>query len=321
MEIKTGAVFGLIMVLIYNFLDAGKEVYSGHLVQSLHPMLVTFIVFSTVLVFFQCIFLVKLSRGYIIPLQYPVIITLLNITTVGSWVTFFYCLRYIEPAIASAIITGFAPLIIVLISPFLYRNEKRQYRLSLLLGIALCSLWLSIISLQGDNKNYSYSNYEIVAGIFLAISCAFFSILSNILSKKLSDRKCIPESIMAHRFYLTIIVTFSYIYDVNTEHLSDSGLFPGVLFLAILGVILPLWCLQYAIKHLAPAKVMIFMSISPVFTYVFQLLDPRLSPTYSSLVAILLLCCFSLATEIWQIRHKGRTLDNGYNGVPEDKRS
>lgn len=314
----SGAVFGFIMVFIYNFLDAGKEVYSGFLVQSAHPMMVTCIVFSTVLVFFQIFCLLRLRKEYLRPYRTWKPLVALNMTTAGSWITFFYCLKYLEPASASAIITGVAPLLMVMIVPFFFRTEKREYRWLLLTGIACSSLWLGVISLQEGRNTYNLSVQEVIIGIALSIGCALFSIFSNILSKKLSEDECRPESIMAHRFYLTVLVTLLFSFQLQDVQSDMQNLFPGVLLLAVLGLIIPLWCLQYGIKSLAPSRVMVLISVSPVFTFGFQIFDPRLSPTASSFVAILLICFFSLAAEVWRIQHTGRVND-GYHRVSEDR--
>lgn len=314
----SGALFGFIMVFVYNFLDAGKEVYSGFLVQSAHPMMVTCIVFSAVLVFFQLFCLLKQRKEYLHPWSTWKPLVALNVTTAGSWITFFYCLKYLEPASASAIITGVAPLLMVMIVPFFFSTEKREYRLLLLTGIACSSLWLGIISLQEGRNTYNLSINEVAIGIVLSVACALFSIFSNILSKKLSENACRPESIMAHRFYLTVIVTLLFTLQRQDMHSDMQNLFPGVLLLALLGLIIPLWCLQYGIKSLPPSRVMVLISVSPVFTFGFQIFDPRLSPTASSFVAILLICLFSLAAEVWRIQHSGRVND-GYHRVSEDR--
>lgn len=318
---RNGAFFGLTMVLLYNFLDAGKEVYSGYLIQTAHPMSVTFIVFAIVFLFFQFLCLTRMRQRYSLPLKHGLTLLTLNLTTAGAWITFFYSLRFLEPAVASAIITGLAPLLIVLIYPLFSRTEKREYRLVFLLGIALCSIWLGWLSIQEGGAKNGYSLREVVSGIGFAVACALFSLFSSIFSKKLSNHDCPPETIMAHRFYLTIAITFAFSSGVN--ELSDvmGPALPGVVLLAILGVIVPLWCLQYAIKVLTPVKVMVFMAVSPAFTFVFQLFDPRLSPSPFSFVAILLLCFFSVATEIWRVSNTQGDVDDGYHGIPENRRS
>lgn len=317
--LKSGAVFGLLMVFCYNFLDAGKEVYAGFLVQSIHPMQVTFVVFLTVLVFFQFYCLLRHKSRYSGPLQALKTILWLNVTTAGSWVTFFYCLKYLEPAVASAIITGVAPLLMVFISPLFFSSDSRQYRLVFLAGITLSSLWLSYISLREGSHVYNLTPMAVMAGILLCIGCAFFSIFSNVFSKQLSERGCPPEAIMAHRFWLTVLLTGLWSWQSGDFSSGSGAMLPGVLLLALLGVIIPLWCLQYGIKHLPPSKVMVLISVSPVFTFAFQLFDPRLSPSVSSFVAILLICIFSLATEVWRIQPKEQVQDNEYHGVPEDR--
>lgn len=220
---------------------------------------------------------------------------------------------------ASAIITGLAPLLIVLIYPLFARSEKREYRLVFLIGIALCSIWLGWLSIQEGGTKNGYSFQQVASGIGFAVACALFSLFSNIFSKKLSNHGCPPETIMAHRFYLTIAITFAYSSVVS--ELSDvmGSAFSGVVLLAILGVIVPLWCLQYAIKVLTPVKVMVFMAVSPAFT--FRLFDPRLSPSPFSFVAILLLCFFSVVMEIWRVSNIKGDVDDGYHGIPENRRS
>ncbi|MBA0036889.1 DMT family transporter [Pantoea sp. BIGb0393] len=313
--------FGLLMVLLYNFLDAGKEVYSGFLVQENHPLSITFIVFSIAMVFFQ-LYGVSFSRqNYLSTMRSFTQVLILNITTAGSWISFFYCMQYLEPAVASAIITGVAPLLIIYIAPVFFKNESHQYKTIFIFCITFCSLWLAAISLREGSLTYNYSSSEILIGVLMAVICSVFSIFSNIFSRRLSDRGCLPSSIMAHRFYIIVLITMSYSLDSSGYKGVIEILSPGIAILAIFGVVIPLWCLQHGIKSLSPARVMVFISVNPIFTFVFQFFDPRLSPTLSSLVAILLICFFSLASELWGIKPKGRGEADGYHGIPEDRRN
>lgn len=313
--------FGLLMVFLYNFLDAGKAVYSGFLVQDNHPLSITFIVFSIAMLFFQSYGVIFNRSNYVSTMRFFAPVVILNITTAASWITFFYCMKCLEPAVASAIITGVAPLMIIFIAPMFFKNESHQYKAIYISGITVCSLWLALISLHQGRFIYNYSSSDVMAGVMMAVLCSVFSIFSNIFSRKLSDKGCLPSSIMAHRFYITVFITMSYSMDSFGYSAIGETLSPGIVILAICGVVIPLWCLQYGIKSLPPARVMVFISVNPIFTFIFQLFDPRLSPSLSSLVAILLIFFFSLASEIWGVKPKGKVESDGYHDISEDRRN
>ncbi|WP_241611771.1 EamA family transporter, partial [Rosenbergiella epipactidis] len=243
-------------------------------------------------------------------------ILILNITTAGSWVSFFFCIKYLEPAVASAIITGLSPLITIYISPLFFKKEPHEYKLFFILGITFSSILLAAVSFFEGKLTYNYSSSKILIGIIMAIVCSMFSILSNIFSRKLSDKGCLSSSIMAHRFYITVLITIIYSFMLSGYTGIIDTLSPQIAILSIIGIIIPLWCLQYGIKSLPPAKVMVFISINPVFTFFFQFFDPRLSPSLTTFSSILLICFFSLAAELWGIKPKERIKEDEYSGIP-----
>jgi hypothetical protein len=67
-----------------------------------------------------------------------------------------------------------------------------------------------------------------------------------------------------------------------------------ILFITIAGVILPLYMLQIGIRFCNPFFVMITTTLVPVFTFIFQLFDPRIKWSNTSLIGINLILFFSL---------------------------
>ena len=114
------------------------------------------------------------------------------------------------------------------------------------------------------------------------------------------------SSIMAHRFYILIPVAFFVaIYNEGfNQALIDNV--PMLLVMAIFGVLVPLWFLQKGTKLLKPVIVLIIISMAPGYTYLIELLDPRLTPKIEVLLAITLLTSVAIYAVYIPTQHRIR---------------
>jgi drug/metabolite transporter (DMT)-like permease len=291
--------FGTAMVLIYNLLSASKEVYSGHMLQYIDPNRLTLSVFFFVFSFFQFASFYNNKKNYFAPLATRRDLLILNIFTCGSWIGFFYSIKYIEPAIVSSLMVGFGPSISILLVPILYHNSKFNYlEVMSAIGILFGTFYLIVISANGNSSLGDIDISAVLKGSILAAIGSVCMVGAGIFSKRLSNNGIKPAAIMAHRFYLLILSATIMALCTTGINIDIDSIIYIILPISFFGVIIPLWCLQIGIKYLEPTSVMIIISTAPTFTYLIGFLDPRLNLNKYILFGVLFICSFAILSRL-----------------------
>lgn len=215
----------------------------------------------------------------------------LNIGTALCFLLLFLALKSIEPAAASAIQGGAAPILSLLIV-FLWRGDRPgQGKLPVSLGLLTGCIVLSLGTLSGAGLvNYT-------SGAVLGLIALFFSALGSALitlsSKELSRRGWPARSIMAHRAYL--IVPLAMILAIADGRFPALSEVPAILGIGMLTSILPMLLLQVGIERCEPHKVLVLMTTLPLFTYLIEGFSPNYVWTLSTALGILLILAAVLA--------------------------
>ena len=286
----------MIMVFIYDILSSSKEVYSGHLVQEADPLLLTATIFFIVLLFFHVIARIERVNTYNIPASNLKVAILLNFFSAGAWIGFFFSVKFLEPAIVSSLMVGVGPSLSVVASPFLYAEVPRyRWKLMTSLGILGGATYLIIIGLLGESSVAHLTLNNLCLGGSAAVLGSISMVGASIYSKHLSDLGASPASIMAHRFY--ILVPLSILLAVMGGGNLAFPRLEEVFGLSFFGVIIPLWCLQIGIRHLAPTEVMTIIAVAPAFTYLIQAFDPRLEMNFSVFWGVIVICGFAIISQ------------------------
>ncbi|MGG0418678.1 DMT family transporter [Priestia aryabhattai] len=296
------SLIGIGFVLIYNIFSSIKEVVSGHIVQSLSPFLLVFLTFSFAAIFFQIMAFMKYKDEYSRPFQDYSTLIKVNISTVGAWIGFFYGVKYLEPAIVSTLIAGIGPAVATIYQSFSKLNKiKNPIESYTAIGILICSILLVWFSLTGQTSVESMNYLNITKGVILTFISSICVVITTFYTKKFSSIGCSPITIMAHRFYLLIPVSLIAFVATNKQEVNIISNAPTILYIAIFGATIPLLCLQYGIKYCKPIMVVTLLAIAPLFTYLFELADPRLELSLISGLFILLttiLCVISTVSSL-----------------------
>jgi drug/metabolite transporter (DMT)-like permease len=300
--LKKSSLFGIGFVLIYNIFSSIKEVVSGNIVQTISPFLLVFLTFGLAAVFFQIIALMKYRDQYRQPLNDSPTLIRINVSTVGAWLGFFYGVKYLEPAIVSTLIAGIGPAVATIYQSFSRLNRiKNPVESYTAIGILICSLLLVWFSLTGRTSIESMNYINIIKGVTLTFVSSICVVITTFYTKKLSSKGCPPITIMAHRFYLLIPVSLIAFFITNKQEVHIINNIPVILYISIFGATIPLLCLQYGIKYCKPVMVVTLLAIAPLFTYLFEVADPRLELSLISGLLILLttiLCIISTVSSL-----------------------
>ncbi|ERS84669.1 hypothetical protein Q672_19285 [Marinobacter sp. EVN1] len=282
---QAGALFVLAFLLMAN----ANAVLSGWLLQTLHPFTLLFWSFLATSVFFllrlritQSSKATRISRDSIRPLL------LLNIASSLSWIGYFYALRYIEPAIVSALMGGIGPLFVVLSGLVLLRAMSlRQVITST--GIIIGAIVLAWASVSEQSAVQNVSQTHIVVGLAAALIGGFGQVLTTLSTKRLADQNWDASQLMAHRFYLLIAVSgFAAFNGPGLTVQTIPDLF-GLLLVGIFGVLVPLWLLQKGIIHSSSFTVSVLLALGPLMTLCFQGFDSRLTTSLWSAIGCVII--------------------------------
>lgn len=287
---------GILFVLVFNLLSAAKGVFLGSMLQHVHPIVVLFSTFFILTLFLN--FFEFRAHGFRIQLQDIQTnlwnVVLLNLSTAGSWISFFYAMKHLEPAVASALCNGMGPIIVCLNS-FL-KNEKPVSFLEIISSIGILSGMFYLMRFAGYSwaDANSNSSYENLFGIAAAISCGFFMSMSIIYSKRLNNKGWSAQKILSQRFLLLILFSGIFTWFNQSSVTWSSGLILKIFAISFIGIILPLYSLQLGIKKLEPILVSLITSMVPLFVFFFQSFDQRLVWSFYSLTGSLIVVGFSL---------------------------
>lgn len=286
-----------------------NQVFYAKWVQGIDPFIYSFLSFSMALLFFLGLNLImsikktkfKPTFHYKYKKRELQSIIVLNLITAIIFICYYYANKYIEPAIVSAIEIGIGPIIALVLGLAHQKNMQLKLDIMVCLGILLGTIilvWASIVGVSGV-KNDALHTYR---GLITAFICGIGMVSATFYSKKLSNLGWKTYKILAHRFYLLVPVTLIFIINQKGSYIMSVLIhnWSWIVIFTFLGLIIPLYLIQVGIKYCSPLFVSITLSFGPVFTFFFQILDPRVKWSWISLLGIGCLCLFVISKVLIQ---------------------
>jgi drug/metabolite transporter (DMT)-like permease len=193
-----------------------------------------------------------------------------------NWIGFYYALRFIEPAIVSAIMGGLGPMSTIVLERVV-RGRRLPSRIWVAAsGVLVGAGLLAWASLSGRSGLAEIGMSASVIGLTAATVGGFSQALNTIATKQLANRGWSANQIMTHRFYLLIVVAGVLASTGPGLALHGTSQAALLAIATVLGVIAPLWPLQRGIILSEPFTVAALLSLAPILTYLFQGFDDRL---------------------------------------------
>jgi drug/metabolite transporter (DMT)-like permease len=111
--------------------------------------------------------------------------------------------------------------------------------------------------------------------------------VTNVASKKLNNEGVRADQIMAHRFTLLILIAFLF---MDKGRLVDqvAAQWGALLFVAIIGNLVPIYCLQLGIQKLKPITIAFLIGLAPMIFFAVQGFSNVVSFSYISLACVTL---------------------------------
>ena len=291
----------------FAVLTAALDVYAGNQLQRHSPATVAAISFTLAAAFFLAVS--HLRQGTAAtwrPLRTsrPDVV-MINITTAVTWLSMLYALKYLEPAVVTAVGLALGPLLTVVLAPLL-RPGTSVLRAEVLVsaGIAVLIVVLAWGSFTGRSAIGESGWLPTAIGIVLTLLTGIGSVANVIYSKRLSDAGLTPQGVLAVRFFLMITVTWV-ITATSPAPGVVAALLPSVA-IAVVGGAVPLYLLQVGIQYTEPMTASILLTFSPVFAFLLQLLDQRLSPSLLTLASVVGIVVLVVLGTLARERHDAR---------------
>ncbi|VTU34565.1 EamA-like transporter family protein [Variovorax sp. PBL-H6] len=279
---------GVALVLFFVLLSAVNGVFLSAFLVNVDVYVTLLCVFTLIAVLFNAYTFWAHGRIYRrFSRQVWLYIGLSNLTTVGNWFGFFFAVKHLEPAISATLINSVLPLATIGIAIVLL-GQRRREPAELLSAVALMAAMLItagvVFSGQSSRPAVGFDSY--VFGVAMSLVCGISMALNTVVAKKLNTLGVAPSTIMAYRFFL-LILTAAVLVDGPVLRADLQQFYPEMLFIAILGNLIPLFSLQLGIKRLSPVTVVFLNGLGPITHFVVQIVSGLYAFSPASLASIL----------------------------------
>ncbi|MEU0795711.1 EamA family transporter [Amycolatopsis sp. NPDC005961] len=222
-------------------------------------------------------------------------------TTPATWLSMLFALRYLEPAVVNVVGIALGPVLTLAFNPLLRKGTailRAEAWVAVGIGVLIGLLvWGSFTGHSGLDRTPG----ETLVGVALVLVTGVGSVTNVIYSKRLSDAELPPRRVLAVRFFLILAMTWALV-AVDDAPGFGPAFGPSAL-IALLGVALPLYLLQVGIRRTEPITASILLTLSPLFAYVLQLADNRLTPSVLTLGCVAGIVALVSAGTVARLRH------------------
>jgi drug/metabolite transporter (DMT)-like permease len=286
-------VAGFLLSLAFAGLAAVRDVYFGGLFQRVNPLGVALIAFGLCTLGFLPTALARDRGGLAALVRRPARLLWINATTALAWLSFFFALRTIEPALVQILFYGIGPLSVRWVDrlvPGSLQTTLTPVERWLHLGLLSALAVTGAVGLSGLSGFGSQSVAVAAVGIALAVGGGVSISISTLLCRTLNDSGVRPATLFALRF--PGAVGLAAVFGLASPAPLLSGITPGALgtvtLACLLLIVLPNYVNQMGVALASPVTVRAVLAVGPVLVFVLQLFDGRLSPSPATLGACVL---------------------------------
>jgi drug/metabolite transporter (DMT)-like permease len=295
-----GEILGFFLSLAFAALAAIRDVYLGGLFQRVDPLLVGLVAFGLCSLVFLPVALVRDRAGLGALVRYPARLVGINVTTALAWLSFFFALKTIEPALVQVLFYGIGPLSVRWVDrlvlgsapPTVTRAEHRLH-----LGLASSLMATAGVVLGGLSGLGAQPVLVAASGIGLAVGGGVSISISTVLCRALNDTGIRPATLFALRFPGAIGLAAAFALASPAPLLAGvtSGVVGAIAVASLLLIVLPNYINQVGVALASPVTVRAVLAVGPALVFALQLLEGRLSSSPATLAACVLYGAFAVA--------------------------
>ena len=297
---RPGEIAGFLLSLTFAASTAVRDVYLGGLLQRVDPLLVALTAFALCSLVFLPVALARDPAGVAALVRRPAPLFWINATTGFAWLSFFFALKTVEPALVQVLFYGIGPLSVRWVDglvPSSLRTALGRGERMLQLGL-MASLVAAAVVVLGGRSGLGTQPLPMAAlGIVLALAGGVSISISTLLCRALNDTGQRPATLLAMRFPGAVVLAGVFALGSPTTLLA--GLAPGVLggvaLAAFLLIVLPNYLNQIGVALASPVTVRAVLALGPVLVFALQLGDGRLSSSPWTLAVAVMYAAFAVS--------------------------
>jgi drug/metabolite transporter (DMT)-like permease len=213
----------------------------------------------------------------------------LNLASAGIYLFLIIGLKYLEPAIGTALQAGATPLMTILVTGGFSGRIAASWAEWMGVFIILSgSFLLGLVSFDGTSGVGAVPAAHIALGISAALLSGLSAVVLTLCAKRLTSLGFSNTTVLAHRFYLTLACCALLLLTIHVDWDMVAGVsLPLTGFCVVTAGALLL--VQIGIRHVAPLVVLTMTNLNPLLTFFIQLVDHRLHPSLASFIGIVVI--------------------------------
>ena len=294
---------GFLLSGAFVALASMRDVYLGGLLQRVNPLVVAVTAFSLCTLAFLAVAFVRDRAGLAALVRHRRRLGSVNVTTALAWLSFFFALRAVEPALVQILFFGVGPLSVTWIDRFvvgttpvtLTTAERRLH-----VGLLIALVFAGAVVAGGLSGLGAQPPGRALTGIALAIGGGVSISVSTVLCRTLNDAGVGPTTLLALRFPGAVVLaaTLAVVTPGDAFVPVTPGILGGVALASFLLIVLPNYVNQIGVALASPVTVRAVLAVGPVLVFALQLLEGRLSSSPATLAACLLYAVFAVAAAV-----------------------
>jgi hypothetical protein len=282
---------GPALVLSFVLLSAGRDLWFGEAFQDHDLFAVAFIVFAGASILFALLAFWRDARQFARLLRAWRLLVAANAATAVAWLSYFYALAHLEPAVVNTLHAGIGAATVLLAAGGGIRAaqigslEASERRIQ---GAILVTLVVLVAVVLSGGAGLAPAT---VGGRLLTVLAALSSgmaiALGLLATKRLNTLGIGSDGILASRFLAVVAVAGV----LGAGHGTLSGLLGGeglwIVSAGQLLIVLPIFLLQLGLARTAPITVEVLCATGPVLVFVGQIIEGRIPASPWVFAAIL----------------------------------
>lgn len=284
------SVTGLLCLLGFALSQGLRDAFFGNVFQSVSFFIVAALAFGLATLVFGLLTLVRRPADFRMLVAHPVTFVALNVTTAIAWLSFFFGLKHLEPAVAATLYNGSGPIAVLLFGALQWTTAAERVRSETVcyVGIALALAALAYVVLSG-RSGLPVSNPIVVAIALLTVVGGGITIAaSHLIARQLNDLGVGSNALMGTRFiaaFWAALVIGTMMGDLSKP--AEPEALPVLAGTAFGLIAIPSFLLQLGIARASPLTVNVMRALGPVCVFAIQQFDGRLAFSTATFLCVL----------------------------------
>lgn len=299
---RSQAKIGAACVSIFVVGSAFRDVYLGHIFQSVSVYLVLLIAFGIATVAGLGISRAK-GESLEFVLRSPGDVIMMNLATAGAWICYFLALKWLDPSVVNTLFAGIGPFAVIALNSFgvsiAAPEAATALQKVLQLGV-VGTLCLLVCIAVIDQTGFAGGRPMLALGSAgLALLAGSLIAIGHLYAKRLDERDVSPDAIMGTRFFALLFFACAALVHEGpaavTVPMPEIARIAGA---ATLLIVVPVFFNQIGMAKIGPLAARVITAAGPVLVFALQQLDPRIEWSTATFAAILAYSGFVIAANL-----------------------